>query len=384
MGRRAVGLARVVVSRAPPGADGVPNGLWGALRRSATPLLMAAGLWTLGACGSRSGLDAFEREVTRLAADPPEVMVEPERVGCVDITRSYSSVPATVLLLIDQSQSMSFPFGDSTRWSVLREAIIAPDGGLLASLDPNARIGLMLYTGRGGLSNPLGCPLITEVSAQFDNVEAVREAYRAAGPQQGGDTPTGESITQAALSLSNVPSGTPRYILLATDGVPDTCEQPKPSEGLPLALEAASAAFAQGIRVLVLGVSDGLDAWRVQQLANAGAGKDPSLVFGVDADAEEPFSASSDPRELAGQLRGIIGDVRSCTIELGAPVGTERELEGRLVLDGAPLDNDRRNGWSFVDDDTLRLNGSACDQVLADGERLEVRFPCEGLGDRLR
>jgi hypothetical protein len=129
--------------------------------------------------------------------------------------------------------------------------------------------------------------------------------------------------------------------------------------------------------VLVLGVSDGLDAWRVQQLANAGAGKDPNLAYGVDAEAQEPFSASSDPRELAGQLRGIIGDVRSCTIELGTRVGTERALDGRLVLDGQPLDNDGRNGWTFVDDNTLRLNGAACDRVLADGERLQVRFPCE-------
>jgi hypothetical protein len=354
------------------------------VRWRATSLLTAAGVWGLAACGSRSGLDGFEREVTRLAIDPPEVIAEPEREGCVDMTLSYSSVPATVLLLIDQSQSMSIPFGDGTRWSVLRDAIIDPDVGLLASLDPNARIGLMLYTGRGGFSNSLGCPLITQVGAEFDNVEAVRETYRAAGPQRGGDTPTGESITQAALALRRVSSDAPRYILLATDGEPDTCAQPKPSEGLPLALEAARGAFAQGIRVFVLGVSDGLDAWRVQQLANAGAGKDPNLVYGVDADAERPFSASTEPRELAGQLRGIIGDVRRCTIELGTSVGTERVFEGRLVLDGQPLESDRRNGWTFVDDDTLRLNGAACDQVLADGERLEVRFPCEDLGAGLR
>jgi hypothetical protein len=215
-------------------------------------------------------------------------------------------------------------------------------------------------------------------------VEAVRETYGAAGPQRGGDTPTGESITQAALALGRVTSTSPKYILLATDGEPDTCAQPKPSEGLPLALEAASAAFAQGIRTFVLGVSDGLDAWRVQQLANAGAGKDPNLAYGVDADAEEPFSASTDPRELAGQLRGIIGDVRSCIIELGTRVGTERVLDGQLVLDGQPLDNDPRNGWTFVNDTTLRLNGAACDKVLADGERLEVRFPCQDPGALLR
>jgi len=333
-----------------------------------------------GGCGSRSGLEAGEaaRESARLAA------AAPVPAGCVDITRNYTSEPATVLLLIDRSQSMSFRFGGSTRWNVLREAIVDREAGLLTALDPSARVGLMLYTGRGGFDNPLGCPLLTRVEAEFGNVEAVRDAYLAASPQQSGDTPTGESIAQAAAALSAIPSTAPKYILLATDGVPDTCAQPKPSEGLPEALAAASAAFASGIRVYVLGVSDGLDAWRLQQLANAGAGKDPGLVYGTDADAEAPLSASTDPGELAAQLRGIIGDVRSCSIELGTSVGSERALEGRLVLDGRALANDRRDGWTIVDERTVRLHGAACDQVLGEGERLEVSFPCEDPDVRLR
>ncbi|MEY2930833.1 MAG: hypothetical protein RL033_1582 [Pseudomonadota bacterium] len=321
------------------------------------------------------------REQLAIAPEPEELPIPqafpvPPPSGCVDITRSYTSVPATVLLLIDQSQSMSFGFGDSTRWNVLREAIVDPEQGLLTSLDPNARIGLMLYTGRGGFASPLGCPILTHVEAQFGNAAAVREAYLAAGPMQGGDTPTGESIARAAAALSGISDAAPRYILLATDGQPDTCAQPKPQEGLPQALAAARSAFDQGIRVYVLGVSDGLGAWRLQQLANAGAGKDPELEYGVDAEAEQPLSASTNPRELANQLRGIIGDVRSCIVELDTAVGSERALEGRLMLDGQLLKHDDINGWTFIDDERLRIHGSACDKILDDGERLEVRFPC--------
>jgi hypothetical protein len=310
-------------------------------------------------------------------AEPPLLDPELGQQGCVDIQHSYTSEPATVLLLIDQSQSMSFPFGSSTRWEVLRQAIVDPDNGLLAALDQSARIGLMIFTGRGGFSNPLGCPLITEVEAQFGNVDEVRSVYLAAAPMQGGDTPTGESIERAALALSAIASSAPKYILLATDGLPDTCAQPKPSEGLALAVDAAQRAYLQqGIRMYTLGVSEGLDAWRLQQLSNAGAGKDASLVFGVDAEAEEPLSASTDPRKLADQLKGIIGDVRTCTIDLGTTVGSDRTLDGRLVLDGQTLANDARNGWTFVDDRTVRIHGSACDRILGDGQRLEVSFPC--------
>jgi len=351
-------------------------------------------------CGSRSGLEGFAPDQRQLAVSPPELVPEaappraaappapappapapvleptPEQRGCVDIIRSYDSEPATVLLLIDQSQSMSLPFGQSTRWDVLREAILNPENGLLYSLDQNTRVGMMLYTGQGGNNNPQGCPLITEVVPRFANVNSVRTTYEVATPAFRGDTPTGESIDKAVAALQAIQSAGPKYILLATDGEPDTCVQPKPSEGMPQALAAAQNAFAQGIRVYTLGVSDGLADARLQQLANAGLGKDPALVYGVDADAVQPTTASSDPRQLANQLQGIIGDVRSCTIDLGTQVGTQRTLDGRLELDGKVLANSATEGWTFVDDRTVEIHGAACDQILGDGQKLEVRFPC--------
>ncbi|HKO92140.1 MAG TPA: vWA domain-containing protein, partial [Polyangiaceae bacterium] len=345
-------------------------------------------------CGSRPGLPGLpsEAQLGHLPAQPfatapraspgplldPELQPDPEvdPAGCVDFTRSYTSLPATVLLLIDQSQSMAFEFGESTRWDVLRQSIVDPEQGLLASLDASTRVGLMIYTGQGGFANPLGCPLITQVDFAIGNVDQARSVYLANEPMFRGDTPTGESIDRAALALGAIAGAGPKYILLATDGEPDTCQQPKPSEGMPQALQAAQRAFAQGLRVYTLGVSDGLGPDRVQQMANAGAGKDPNLVYGVDTGAEPPLFANSDPRQLAQQLAGVIGDVRTCTIDLGTDVTTQGALEGRLVLDGQALARDERNGWTFVDERTLSIHGAACDKILGDGERLQVRFPC--------
>src|SRR6185295_13042729 len=119
------------------------------------PLLLAAMLLTavlLAGCGSRSGLDAPPSD-RQLAIAPPEPLLPaassqpvpaeapmlapaPASGGCVDITRSYDSEPATVMLLIDQSASMDQGgFGMGTRWNVLRQAIVDPDNGLLAWLD---------------------------------------------------------------------------------------------------------------------------------------------------------------------------------------------------------------------------------------------------------
>jgi hypothetical protein len=362
-----------------------------AVRRAirALPLLIAG---AVGGCGSRSGLDGFllEAELGQLPVEPPPpepapiAQAEPpvldpviEQRGCVEITRSYTSVPATVMLLIDQSGSMTQGgFGMGTRWNVLREAIVDPENGLLASLDQSASVGLMMYTSFDGYASGQGCPVITRVDARIGNAEQLRLAYRAAEPAQLGDTPTGESIDAAVVQLARVQGTAPKYILLLTDGAPDTCAQPDPQWGLPQTLAAAQRAFEQGIRVYTVGVSQEINGNDLQQLANAGSGKDPSLVYGRDPGAEQPLFARTDPRQLADQLKGIIGDVRSCSIDLGTPVGRERTLDGRLMLDGQALANDAQNGWTFVDDQTVLIHGTACEKILGDGERLEVRFPC--------
>jgi hypothetical protein len=364
--------------------------VFGAAQNLAPRLVLACALAAVAGCGSRSGLEGLSIEPDRTAlpsaptpdaptglAPPALFEPPPEQRGCVDITRRYDSVPATVMLLIDQSGSMSQGgFGMGTRWSVLREAIVEPERGLLAWLDQSASVGLMLYTSFDGFASPQGCPVLTRVDAAVGNVDEIRAAYLAQEPARLGDTPTGESIDAAAEQLARIEGAAPKYILLLTDGAPDTCAQPDPQLGMPEAIAAAQRAYTQGIVVRTVGVAEEINGAQLQALANAGAGKDPNLVYGIDSGAEQPLFARTDPQQLADQLKGIIGDVRTCTVDLGISVGARRALEGRLVLDGQTLANEARNGWTFVDDQTLQIHGSACEKILADGQQLEVRFPC--------
>ena len=219
--------------------------------------------------------------------------------------------------------------------------------------------------------------MLTQVAATFGSAEQIRDVYLAAEPLEDGDTPTADSIDEAVRQLNQAPGTAAKYVLLLTDGIPDTCLVPDPQDGLGAAIEAVERAFAQGIRVHTVGVSPDISRTGLQWMANAGAGKPArGLVWGQDEGAEEPLYASTDPRELAAQLRGIIGDVRTCIIELDEEVGAGRAFDGRLELDGMLLEYRGRNGWSFVDDDTLEVHGTACESILGEGERLQVTFPC--------
>jgi von Willebrand factor type A domain-containing protein len=338
-------------------------------------------------CGSRSGLDIDALEIpetSELAVKPPGPFDAPDlattgRVsapGCVDMTLSYTSIPPSVILLIDQSASMTERFGESTRWDVLREAIIDPSSGLLTWLDAGASLGIMLYTSLDGSLFGRQCPLIERVDTRFGNAATIREFYATHEPMPGGDTPTGDAIDVAVQALASSSASPANYVLLLSDGIPDTCAEPDPQNGFDAALDAVQRAHAQGVVVRTVGVSPDLARDALQGMANAGAGKPPELVFGIDADAEPPLYASTKPEQLAEQLRGVIGHVRSCEVELGTRVELARAREAQLTLDGRSLRYGGANGWSFVDADTIAIEGGACDRILADGERLEVVYPC--------
>jgi hypothetical protein len=235
----------------------------------------------------------------------------------------------------------------------------------------------MLYTSLDGHQRGLECPLVEQVDVRLGNAPAIREFYAAAEPLPGGDTPTADAIDAAVASLSSLSAGPGKYVLLLTDGVPDTCAEPDPQNGFDAAVEAAQRARARGIEVVTVGVSPDIERAGLQRMANAGAGKALDLVFGRDPDAEQPLYASTDPQDLAQQLAGVIADVRSCTIELGTTVDRTRRRDARLVLDGVALRYGDEDGWRFIDEDTLSIDGHACLRILGNGQELEVEFPCD-------
>ena len=116
--------------------------------------------------------------------------------GCPSATVSARRVTPTVIVIVDQSSSMNQDFGGSSRWDSLRDSLLDPGDGLIATLEDQVRFGLALYSAEaegGSAGPPIGaCPQLTEVRAMVGNYEAIRDVYEAADPID--ETPTGDSI----------------------------------------------------------------------------------------------------------------------------------------------------------------------------------------------
>ena len=291
--------------------------------------------------------------------------------GCPSVEVDATPTVPTLVLLIDQSGSMTTDFGSMSRWQAVRYALTDPTDGVLPALESSVYFGATLYTSHSGSAGGT-CPILDDVPPALNNRAAIAGLLNANQPD--GDTPTGESITAVAAALLALPPRADegmRAIVLATDGEPDTCAVPNPQEGQPEAVAAAQAAYAAGIHLYILSVGSDVGADHLQDMANAGVG----LPVGGGTDA--PYYVASDPADMTAAFAQIIGVVRSCTLTLSAAVQGGYECSGDVRLGGTALVCDDPDGYRLTDPTTLELLGDACQTFLDDPQvTLAATFPC--------
>lgn len=292
--------------------------------------------------------------------------------GCADITVQFEKQIPTVVLLIDQSGSMTAAFPGGTRWNVLRDALMNPNSGVVKLLEKDVRFGLTLYTGAD--ANPT-CPILSNVPISLNNFDAINTLYSSSVPIE--DTPTGESVDAVVKVLDAFAEPGPKVIVLATDGEPDSCAFKDPLPGTPeaqmakdLSVNAVKAAYAKNIQTFVIAVGDQITQAHLQDVANAGVGKQ---VGGMD---NAKYYQPTDQQALADAFNEIINGVRSCTFTLGGMVDPMQADTGTVILDGQKLPYNDPNGWQLNSPTEIELLGTSCTAIKQGDHTLSVTFPC--------
>ncbi|MFY0539116.1 vWA domain-containing protein [Nannocystis pusilla] len=286
---------------------------------------------------------------------------------CADADVTFEPQIPTVLLLIDQSGSMTTQFGDTDRWEAVYNALLDPDDGLVPQLEGQVRFGMALYTSFEGNQGGRECPVITETPPALDNYQAIAATWDASQPED--ETPTGESIAAVTPTLVMDPSEGTKIIVLATDGEPDTCAEPNPQNGQDESVEAAAAAFGQGVRTYVISVGNEVSDQHLQDVANAGAG-----VGNGDPDA--PFYKADDAQALADAFADIVDGVRDCKLTLDGTVSEGGEDQCTVYVNGEAIPFGDDNGWQLNNPGEVELVGDACDAIQNGEVQVSIKCAC--------
>jgi hypothetical protein len=310
---------------------------------------------------------------------------------CASAEVAATRITPEVYFVIDGSGSMNADFGGGTRWTVLREALVGPQG-VITQLESVVKFGMAIYSSL----DPSACPTLSDVPSSLTNLSALSGAYPA--QELGGGTPTGEALQKVIDGLPEFgaldSTQRPPIIILATDGEPNGCNSPGACNwaadwasclgnlGAQLAaapatyettLAAVRAAREKNIDVWVVSLADGLNNIPdLQRTANIGAGLDENASPGATI-----FSPQN-PQDLTATLSQLIGDAVTCEIALAGSLDVNRACEGRVQVNSTTLDCNSDQGWKVIDSSHIALQGPACDRFKSDPTvMLSATFPCD-------
>lgn len=295
--------------------------------------------------------------------------------SCPRVGVSLEPEIPTVIVLIDQSGSMTEDFGGVSRWQATKTALIHPTEGAITKLHEKVRFKAVLYTSHGGNDGGT-CPILEETAGPPDlgRYDAIATLLNSNSPDA--DTPTAEAI-DAVLGSFPVPDPEdpgPQVLLLATDGNPDNCVDPNAHDDSSKALSEAAVGrvWDDGIMTIPLSVGTDVSLDHLERLADLGVGAAPGSGEGT-------AYVATTPQALVDAFDEIIRGVRGCQITVDGTLDVNRADEGDITLwlDGVMRDLVHGTDWIVVDDNTIELIGQTCQDFLdSDSATLSGSFPC--------
>jgi hypothetical protein len=280
--------------------------------------------------------------------------------NCGIKTYGLTTQPAEVMLIVDRSGSMNETLtrGGPSKWDDMEEALSETVLGTQSAV----HWGLQLYPSNSSCGTA-GSPSVDPGPNSFNRVDRV---LKTVVPE--GGTPTRVTMQNVTTFMSGRTTPNPKYLLLATDGIPNCVAGPDDSVET---INAVGAAKAAGFPVFVIGVATSGSAPHATLNSMAEAGGRPR------ADATRYFSVNS-KAELVMALGTIAGQISSCSFSLGT---TPPDPNAVVVeVDGQRVPRSGTEGWDYTrNGQSIVISGSWCTR-LQSGElkNANILFGCPG------
>jgi hypothetical protein len=262
--------------------------------------------------------------------------------------------------------------GANSKWAQVSAAM---DTVVMAT-QANVNWGLIFFAS----DNTCGVGSMPNVTIAGNNYTAISQAYANGTP--GSYTPTELAMNAATAYMKTLTDTNPKYLLLATDGLPNcspTSRNNMTADDSPGATTAVMNAAAAGFPTFVVGIGNTMGEATLNGFATAGG--EPQTG---SADGNSFYEVNS-TADLVTALNKIVGLIASCTIPLTNVPPNQTNVA--VSVDDASgkatkVPQDNSNGWSYVTGSTttIQLNGSYCDGIKAGTySNVEFVYACDGM-----
>jgi hypothetical protein len=253
---------------------------------------------------------------------------------------AFTATPITpyIQLMVDGSGTMSQGLGaGNSKYQSVRDSLTTTTTGVLVPLEGKALFGVSIYTSQ------TNCPKFYTQPCVTDNAAAIRTEFAQTNPQTGTD-PLPEAIDTMVTNFAAAPAGAKKYIVLATDGVPNSCTSNQ-GDRTADAVTATKAAYTAGISTYIIGLGT-VPTTFLQPMADAGVNGTGTAYQTADADT------------LATNYKSVFAAIMDCEMTLDGTIDVAQASLGTVKANGTALVYS--TDWTAVDEHTIKLLGTAC------------------------
>lgn len=322
---------------------------------------------------SPSGMGGTGGSGMIITRDPGTCISDPGSDVCREVcnaeTHEPRRLPPEILIVLDKSSSMNEsstngPCGSGcvSKWSAVSSAIV----DVVGATDSSANWGLKYF----GSDTLCGVLPGVDVPVAPGNGAAIRASILAAAPAS--MTPTRLAEVAAVEYLKTLKTPNPKFIVLATDGLPNCGSLLFTLGDEAGTVSAVADARAAGFATFVVGIS------------TMGSGADTTLNNMADAGGMARAGSThyypvAGAAELKDALANIAGQVATCTYPL-SPASPRNDPNNVTVhVDNMTIQQDGSNGWDYSSPSHTAITffGTACSYVKANaGAKVEIFYGC--------
>jgi hypothetical protein len=278
---------------------------------------------------------------------------------------TLDKLPPELLLVLDRSGSMLRLAGaGGSRWQQTTAAL----DQVISRTRDGVVWGLKLFPSDQSCAVADG----VNVPPAAGSWSAVTATVQTNGPiDEWPATPTRLAMQKAAQFMSARTSPNPKYLLLATDGLPNCLNGKRDDDDVAGALQAIADAAGRGLKTFVVGIATAGSAAHetLNQMADRGqlARNDRTRYYPV---------ASRD--EFVAVLDTIAGQIASCTFALGEQPPSPDDVAVDANKMRVPRDTANQNGWNYgPQQKSIVLYGPWCEKLKSGAiTDVQITFGC--------